>query len=316
MKKLYFIILCLIPLFTYSCQEQIDIHEILGIWELYYVPKVETQFIQFEIDSNEIILSDECYLPQKSVFELDSRKIKFKDKFGFKKEINIQSIELDTILTEDSLFFVRNRNLPNSHAYSLLGIQSENILDKNKFSMFIHYYEYEEIVRLKIGNKYYKFKDLVQFTERASRKEALTIFLGNKIKLYDLKVLYAYLKYLGWSKLNIVVNLNSKFEYEILEETIDIWPNEMNELLEYPLPPPLPPQIGEFKSKNDFLRFNPKVIEINSFNDLKKLNSVPLDFNYLISIDKKISLKEYFLIKAKINKIAKENRNHTKYEIL
>lgn len=316
MKKFYISILILITLFAYSCKEEIDVQEISGIWELYYVPSVETQFVQFEIDSNEIILSDEYYLPQKYAFELNSRKIVFQDKFGSNKEISIERIELDTIMTEDSLFYVRNRRLPNSHTYSLSGIKSENVLDKNEYSLFIHYYEYEGIVKLKIGNKYYKFKDLIQFTERSSRKETFTIFLGNKIKLYDLKVLYAYLKYLGWNKVNIVVNVNSQLEYEIIEDTIEIWSNEMSELLEYPLPPPLPAKKGEFISKDDFLKHNPEVIEINNYNDIKKLNNISLEFNYLISINNQIPLKEYLLIKTKIIMIANENKNHTKFEIL
>jgi hypothetical protein len=306
-RKTSLYIIIFLPFFL-ACQNDLSKEEISGVWELYYSPISQPKFYQFQIVDDSIIYTDEYYIPYKTGFQLSKNKLTFKDFIKDRHHVKFLSIINDTLLTEDSLYYVRNYNRKEIHYYSLPKVKSKLVLDKKSNFPFLHYYSCDGKPKVKLGDGSYTLNDLFHFSERISRDEPFVIIVGRKIRLVEFKRLYAYLSYLGWRKTKILTNINKEYEYEIIEDNIEIWKDESQEILGANVPPPLPPT-DEFPTRLSYNKINPENIIINTVEDIQKIETLKNNSNYLISINKDLKISEYLDLKIILNKFTSEAKS-------
>jgi len=311
------ILLCALCLCCFSCQESINEQQLQGVWELYYAPETSPKFNQFQINGDSIIYTDEHFFPFKSKVHLKRDQLKYEDLSQEAISIKILSINKDTLITADSLYYVKNSNLNDIYCYSLPGIRSDQILDTDSMYPFFHFFHLDGAPTLQIGNKYCQLKDLFQFTERIKRDTSFVLFLDKNVSLQSLETLYAYLSYLGWKNSKIVAGVNEDYKFELVDDTIEIWEEEIQKLMHTAHPPPLYPKETKFKSKLSYTQTNPTIIKINDSEDIQVIKNLSGKSNYLFSINKNLNLKEYLELKIKLNNFRTENRRSIiKCEIL
>lgn len=310
-------IVLLLILTLYSCPSRIERESLEGIWELYNSSLEDPAAYVFEITNDQIVYLDRYDFPRKSIFHVAGDELLFNGPFGKPRSILIQSLNVDTLITRDSLLYLRNRGWEKSEVYLLIGLRSDQLLSEQRLGSFLHYYSINDSVRLKYGGMLRPIEHLFLTRSDRYRHYSLNIFVGSEVKLLELKTLYAYLYALGLERVNIIVNYNEAYRYEIIEVTLDLWQNESDELINRFYAPPPRPIEREFAFREDFLKTNPELLHINTLEQLKKIDNPRSDnINYLVSIDGQLSVREYLIIKTRLNQLLENKNNVLKYEIL
>ncbi|CAL2083389.1 conserved hypothetical protein [Tenacibaculum sp. 190524A05c] len=192
--------------------------------------------------------------------------------------------------------------------YDLINLESENQLTSDELVKYIstfHVILNDNVLKFNRDNEFVPLQHIMFNNSSHSEKYLFNLYLNESIStLEDLKSLFGELTKFNVYRINLITKIDVKKQlYHIFTCDTDIWNDEIPpfKIGEKVNPPPL---IKEYQNREAYIKgYNPYLIEIKSFADIDKIKNIKKDSNYLISINIKLTIKDYLKIIEKLNKI-------------
>lgn len=306
MKRISLIILIAI-LSPLSCKK-IDKEAIYGNWKLYEIAhEASPEYDQFHIAEDTIITFDEYLFPEKWSYEFKRDELQLRS-----KKATTQSIKIDK-LVNDSMWIKGNKYLKTQgnhlDCYDLISVStSEKLVDKTDIRPMHLYKDLgSKNLIIRCEEKKTPLQDIPLFNYSHSQKNPqVLIFLGSNLMTADLIKVYGFLNYTGIRKVTLITNKNAANVYEVFIDRIDLWKEQVLEIVgvhKNQMPPPSP---FVQATKQELLDLNIPVIKIDRAKDLDKINYKFGDRRVLVSIASTIPLEEYLLVKIRLKTFSRK----------
>jgi len=301
MKYISFLFLLLI---LTSCSEKLKKEDLQGQWTALPKNYQQPQYSIIEFNDDNIYLTNYDSFKYSSKYEIDGKKIKFKE-VNFQIEVSNDTSDLIYI---NGIKYQKSTDEYSTRTYDLVKIKSDKDFFKlNENYLPVHcYHDPQGVFRIRIGDKLISLKDLTFSIPpfHPHVKWEIVLFVDKNVRLQELKSVFYELLELNIRKANIIVDFRPPNEYKIFEDEIEIWSPDMNNYLLENNSPPIPnfALLNKDKSlKNGYVQI---IIErkedITNFPDLLQENT------YLISINKDLVALDYIELKREVFDLRKQ----------
>lgn len=308
MKNIFFFLFIILII---SCNKEFNPNHFQGDWINNNGSLTSLPTITFKNDS--VYFSDLYTYTSRAKFKIEKNKITY----FLKKDTLIHEINFTP---KDSTLFINKvkysyydgkYNKSYFTDYELINIAKLGTITTDSLSRFdagFHLFkDKSRVTKLKLNETITSdFNELQNFHYDIHFDLPITvIYLGKDVKLIELiKCYYQWVR--GKRTSMLITNYDFKTNtynglldrFYFWNSQIDFYSNEKKE----PYYPSLLEDNREFYLK----KHNPKIIIINSHLDSRLLKSINKDHNYLISLNPKMNLKTYILIKQKVSEIIKK----------
>lgn len=314
MKNL--ILITIILLFA-ACQE-ITKDDLQGQWySQAHIYHKENPSIEEMIFSKEKVEWVDDYFRQSGTYEIEDNELIITNKHNNEIRTKIKNFASDTLVILDSLTYRRSPSITNFEydEYNLIGVATNDFLsqeDKDVDFEAIHYYKSkgdELKIRPNRSTITRDYKEMLLFFEggHSMRRKVALVFIGEGITLKELKDLYVQFATVTLYRVCLATKEKGVSDYHIFKDIIEIWENEVEEYLPkiHAPRPPLP------YTKKDYLLEGRKEIKIDKIEDIKVLNKLTRNDNYVISINQNMSIENYLKIKSKYKVLRRQ-----KYKVI
>jgi len=297
MKITFYIIFTFILLLS-SCNE-IENETIQGYWIAAPISYYDTNLPEIEFNNNDIVIVDNNSFRRSEKYLVENNKLKIKS-VAF--DLTIPNNASDTIYL-NNIKYVKQESKLKLDEYHLLGITTDQKLSKisNQIIPLHCYRNSQGVFKTRVGDKYVDIENLKSTITPSHSYPEIALFIGENIELSDLKEVYYELFSLNIRKAILVVNYHFPNEYEIFQDNIEIWWNDINDYYLDKNSPPLP-RVG-FRTKSEVLKNDFKIINIKSKKDIKKIEKLKIDSTYFISINENLIVSNYIELKQLISNL-------------
>ena len=307
MKNLiYFLIL----LGTVSCKKEFNPSDFKGVWM--NIDKGDSfsssPSIIFKNDS--IYLEDIYAYVSKGKFKISKNKITYylkKDTLVYNFSFNNKD---STILINNNKYGFWDSYSYNDEliSYDLIDIKNLDLITTDSLVRFyggFHIFKNNSgITMLKLNdkitsdfNEIYRFEFDIHFDIPIP-----VIYIGDKIETTDL--INSYFQLGNIRAALLITNYDPKTNlYNGYLDKFQFWDSQVEKYSNYKIPNKVPELLSRDKY---FKKFSPSLVEVNTRKDINKLNNLKAQSTYLISINPKIDLESYLLLKQKLLDIKKE----------
>ncbi len=278
--------------------------DIKGNWTLQYITEPELIiFDQIQINSNNIVTLDEMSFPEMWTYKIRNNIIEFRNSQSQTLNLTIDKILNDSFWIEGNKYVKEEMNRIDS--YNLPNIETGQFLKIDNNSRIIHLYKngHDKEVQIRCGDKVINpnieiiFEYLSNHSSYVLKKPRIILFIGDSISVNELLEVYYLLWYNGVRRVELVLNKIDVDEYEVLNDRIDLWHDDVNKYFKeknYRLPPPL---LFDSSTRQDLLDLGVPNIKIDKLEDLEKINAKFGGKTVLASINNNLSLNDYVKIK-------------------
>ncbi|MCL7754283.1 hypothetical protein [Polaribacter sp. Z022] len=318
MKKLI-VFLSILSLF--SCSTRINEKDLQGIWYYNFKENDNNNLSEVVIRKDSITLIDYLYFIKKGTYKLknDSIIINLKNEV-LRKKINVTDSSL--ILNTTSFRGAYKDDNINYKEYNLVNLNSVRKFTAEDLSehqgSFLLVKE-NDSVKIRLWNKYVSFEEYIDSTPIHFEKIGHVALLGDNFSLRDLKTVFLEMYYYNFGGLRLVTNTDfHNYNYDVFFIRTDVWQTEASKyILDNRIEKREIPSLPDNFSKEQFIEVNsPFLLEINSKQDISKLDRLKANSTYLISINIELSIENYLILWQKINRIRKEKNLKIRTEII
>jgi hypothetical protein len=308
MKKILFLLL--LSIFA-SCQEKFNPDNFKGSWiSLDSNESFNEVLPVFSFKKDSIYLSEIYTYGLKGKYELKNNNIKF----FFKKDTFQHSFKYDS--KDSSIYIKENRyvNYPGFLIwsdfidYNLLDLKKEKNITSDslfKFDNGFHLFkDSNDSLKLKLNDKITSnFNMIPRFVigHHQFKFNGSVIYLDEKLIVGDLIKCYVKLWQVNIKSHLLITGYDLKTNlYSGFKDRIEFWQEQVDSIVDERMEPIRSKVITR---KQYLKKYSPKSIYINSKNDIYKLETLEFKNNYLIQINKDMSIESYTLLKEKILQI-------------
>lgn len=325
MKKLLFLsfIITLI-----SCQEKFEPNKFNGDWISMDKNGGFSSLPTIKFKKDSIYFIDAYTYTTKAKFKITRNKINC----FFKKDTLINKFKFSskdstiTIGKNKYSFWKEYSDFNELTNYELIGIKSkQNIISDSLLSGIssgFHLFKSKEnILKLKLNDRVTQdLNTLLPFLVVGCNPNNIypvtKIFLGKRIKLNELLKSYYRLSSVNINKIILITDFNlNENSYSIFYDRISFWENQLEMFYRENNIPPIPPSLENYR-KVYIKKNTPKILVINSFKELKILDNINTNNNYLISINPEMEIETYLKLKEKLIEIKKKEKIRIKTEFI
>lgn len=319
MKRIFYLLLIII---TFSCQDKFNYSDYKGTWihidddQRSYLPLVtfrnDSVFLEdiysfvtkgkFKVTRNKIfyylkndtIEYDFNYNHKDSTITIDKRKYRFWESFSY----NSSFVDYD-------LINIKRSNKITTDSLSKLDCAMHLFKDDN------------DSLKIKLNDKivsdYTQIPRFVILTDKFDYTFP-GIYLGKKINIKDLIKVYIRLWNVHIKKSMLILELNiRKNLYSNYLDNFGFWNEQLTLLSGERIEPP---KYINNNRKEYLQKYSPELIIITSVNDFNQLKQFHKNRNYLIQINKNLSIENYIILKEIISEIKKNDKISIKTEFI
>ena len=286
--------------------------ELDGTWAMISGPSQDLNLEQITFRKDSFYMLATYLLPSQGIYYLKNDILYFQDVRGKDFQTPLVMIGADTIVLFDTLRFMRidEREALKFEYFDLAGIDSDQILsDQSCFFNGIQLYKgSEDILRLRLGDKFAEMDELTSYLTNVHAKEPLVLFLGESVSVRDLKTLYYHLMTQGQSSVTLATNRLGLDDLYIIPDTIEIWPDELDSF-QIASKIPLRKVQGNLRyfSRQGLIHDGAEEIALSVPGDVHRLDQLQPGASYLVSISPDFSSQDYIHVKQRVAALRTQN---------
>jgi hypothetical protein len=311
----------LIAFAFYSCKDSFNPKKYQGSWIAFDEEGAYSNRYTISFEGNSILFTDLYSYTKQGIYQIESNKItiKLRDE-TFEKPFYFRKKDSSFLIESKRYRLITGWPKDTLERYQLVDVSTQYKISGDslaKFDSGFHLFrDSTDSLRIKLNDKYGYYDQIPHFVFRTDsfRYPTNVIYVGKKIKLNDLVKCYYQLALVNHRQVLLVTDVSIiKNEYSTINESIEIWDEDLYEEFENIEPP----NGFENDNKYNFLKkYRPQTIQIHSKEDFYKLNDIQSTKNYIIAIDQSLELKEYFELKRQILQIKRETNNAIRTEFI
>ncbi|MBU3009979.1 hypothetical protein KO506_01010 [Polaribacter vadi] len=317
------IVLLLMLSIIYSCKEKFNPNEFKGTWIPINDKGKYLNLAALTFRNDSVYLEDYFTFNFKASYKIKRKSINFflaNDTLKY----NLNFIRKDSILRlnhKNYMFFEGYSYEERFINYDLIHLKlNQPILSdslfKNYDSAFHIFKDLKDSVQLKLNDKVSSDFNLIPGFAFGlhNQKDNIIIYIGKNITLKEIIKCYVELYKVNINNAFLVTNFDIKNNnYYGFVDNYEFWQQQIISLSDEKHEPIL---TEELSRKNYIKKYNPKIIKLNFKNDFTKLSEINHKDNYLIQINAKFSIDEYYVLKKSIIKLKKNHSKTIKTEFI
>jgi len=234
MKKIYQLIIFATLIQITSCN-QVTKTDLIGEWRAFTLnDNICHSNIKFSNDKVQLLDYFSRIESGKYYLKNNELHINLKN-YNLKSKVKIYNN--DSIKIFDKIFYkVEDLNNFELDEYNLIGIDSNEKLSKNTISHSFHIYSKSGTEKIRYNDKIISLNDLRRaiFGGHHNENPTIELFVGENVKLENLKNFYNELGKLGIKKIVLIVNKKNSTDYRVINDNIGVSENNLstnNELI-------------------------------------------------------------------------------------
>ncbi len=275
----------------------IDKREVEGYWRLDPSQEVEDHFSPYELRFHQdtLCLVDGYNFKQSFLFVETGKSITIASKHRIKKSYSFEILSDNRILFADRQYLrTKKHYFTKSPSYDLLGWITDQTFHPKINSNTIHLIKDGNTTKVTLNDVTTNLKNLPKFLRWGhGQLPTIYLYIGKGIELKDLLNAYCWIKYSGYSKVELVTSNISFEQFYSLQDYTDIDDSLFTEFLTKNSLPPLPSQ-----PKSDEKIYDIVVCSKKDFHVKPKSDTLTSRYNFPMQLD----LKTYLTLTEKINK--------------